>query len=246
MSKRAPVLVALLMTVGVLLLVLASSAGTSAVGFGEAWKMRYESGPEVTDDGCTPEEQRMEPPPQECEYLPETPPLVRSVVAVGLGMVVLVIGMLLAFALVTAIISIRFQLRKRRRLAGILLDDVDQDPVDDPTQAQRAKVRTAARQALEELRRRQGGDPGDAVIAAWLVLEAAAAEAGSVRQAYQTPTEFTDAVLDRHELDTAALARLRTLYQRARFGSSPVTADDVAAAASALETLVDELSGSPA
>jgi hypothetical protein len=98
------------------------------------------------------------------------------------------------------------------------------------------------RSALAVLRQRSGGPPSDAVQAAWLALEAAAAECGTSRRPHQTPTEFTSAVLAEHDVDDTALATLRGLYQRARFGEpESVTESDADAAVAALERIADAL-----
>lgn len=98
------------------------------------------------------------------------------------------------------------------------------------------------RSALALLRQRAGGPPSDAVQAAWLALEQAAAECGTTRRPHQTPTEFTSAVLAEHDVDDTALATLRGLYQRARFGQpDSVTESDADAAVAALERIADAL-----
>jgi len=79
--------------------------------------------------------------------------------------------------------------------------------------------------------------PVDAVIAAWVRLEAAAARSGVVRDPASTPTEFTVRVLDTAPVDPQATRTLLDLYLRARFGSERMTADDVAAAVGALTVL---------
>ena len=84
--------------------------------------------------------------------------------------------------------------------------------------------------------------PSDAVIAAWSNLEDAAARSGAPKKAHETPTEFTGALLARYEVDTAAAATLRGLYQRARFGApGRVSAEDAEKAAEALERVVVSL-----
>jgi hypothetical protein len=104
----------------------------------------------------------------------------------------------------------------------------------------------AARAAQAELDKHTGGPPSDAVIAAWVRLEEAAAESGTRRRADQTPTEFTDAVRAGHDAVGAALNDLRGLYHRARFGArdtvGPAEAD---AARAALADIVHAL-GDPA
>jgi hypothetical protein len=101
-----------------------------------------------------------------------------------------------------------------------------------------------AKSALALLRQRAGGPPADAVQQAWLELERATAEHGTTRRPEQTATEFTTAVLAAHSVDPAALATLRGLYQRARFGEpDTVTEADAAAAIAALDRIAATLAG---
>ncbi|WP_225752705.1 DUF4129 domain-containing protein [Actinotalea sp. Marseille-Q4924] len=79
--------------------------------------------------------------------------------------------------------------------------------------------------------------PVDAVVAAWVRLEEAAAASGLPRDPASTPTEFTLAVLDRTRADRDATRTLLDLYLRARFGEEHLTADDVAAARRAVDLL---------
>ena len=80
-------------------------------------------------------------------------------------------------------------------------------------------------------------DPTQAIVAAWLALEEAAASAGVTRVPSQTPTEFTLAVLDRTDADDDAAHRLLDLYLRARFSDLPSDGADVQAARACLVTL---------
>jgi hypothetical protein len=226
--------VALLVTVGTLLLALVSAAGTSAVDFGVGWTPGYDF---VPDD----------PPPASDENVDDAPMLVTAAVAIGLGITVLVWLLLFGLGLVVLIRVLRLQvLRWRRRSKAVQrVDEQDAEMEPGPGPQASGLVRRAARGALAELRARAGGPPADAVVAAWVVLEGASATAGSARQAHQTPTEFTAAVLAEHAVDPDALHRLRRLYQRARFGTATVlTETDVAAAESDLERLVGDLAGS--
>lgn len=80
----------------------------------------------------------------------------------------------------------------------------------------------------------------NAVIRCWLSLEQAAALAGSGRKLNQTPSEFTAAVLQAFDADPAHTAVVLRLYERARYGtpsSAAMTAGDLAAARSALDSL---------
>jgi hypothetical protein len=93
---------------------------------------------------------------------------------------------------------------------------------------------SAARSLLDDER-----DPAEAIVAAWLALEDAAASAGVTRVPSQTPTEFTVAVLDRTSADRDATRRLLDLYLHARFSGIPSDAADVEAARDCLVTLAE-------
>lgn len=79
--------------------------------------------------------------------------------------------------------------------------------------------------------------PRDAVVAAWVALEHGAAEHGAARDAAQTPTEFTEAMLRATSADPGAVTQLRRVYLRARFSPEPLRAQDVTTAASALDRI---------
>jgi hypothetical protein len=83
--------------------------------------------------------------------------------------------------------------------------------------------------------------PADAVIAAWVALEDAAGRSGIVRHPASTPTEFTVQVLDRTAADRGATRTLLALYLQARFGSDPMTPEDVRAATEAVRVLTADL-----
>lgn len=83
--------------------------------------------------------------------------------------------------------------------------------------------------------------PGDAVVAAWVALEQAAAGTGIVRERSATATELTVEVLDATRADPAATRELLDLYLAARFSAHPVTAADVAAARRCLDVLAGGL-----
>lgn len=223
--------VALLVAVGALLLTLVSAGGTSAVDFGAGWTPGYDFVPD-------------KPPPAPDEDDPDVPMLVTVTVAVGMIMVILVGLLLFGLGLVVLVGALRRQVLRRRRRRGVVRHGEELESEGPPALRASGLVRRAARSALAELRARAGGVPSDAVVAAWVVLEGAAAKAGSARQAHQTPTEFTEAVLAEHAVDTEALHRLRRLYQRARFGTATIlTKADLAAAQADLETLVGDLTG---
>ncbi|HEX5402349.1 MAG TPA: DUF4129 domain-containing protein [Pseudonocardiaceae bacterium] len=164
--------------------------------------------------------------------------------AVGIGLSTGIILAMLAFlfglgAVMVLLASLRWRRRQRLRL----------EPR--PHHGQQAAggegltgqtLLRGTRSALAQLRQRDGGPPGDAVQQAWLVLESAAADSGTERRPDQTSTEFTSAVLAAHDVDPVALATLRGLYQRARFGlPGLVTEADAEAAIAALERIAEAL-----
>lgn len=84
-------------------------------------------------------------------------------------------------------------------------------------------------------------DAHDAVIAAWLALERAIAEAGVRRAPSQTTLEFVVAVLGALELDRSALDRLSHLYRRALFDPQPLVESDRDEALGLLDGLTADL-----
>ncbi|TCO58462.1 DUF4129 domain-containing protein [Actinocrispum wychmicini] len=157
-------------------------------------------------------------------------------VAYGAALLIVLIAVMSMVGLSVFLVSltaIRFWRRRGRRVRQPALLDDESTSGD----AQEWVARAAGR-ALSEMDRREGGPPSDAVIAAWVQLERDAAASGTERKPHQTPTEFTAEVLATMPTDPVALERLRTLYQRARFGpADSVTEADVAAAKQALLAL---------
>jgi hypothetical protein len=154
-----------------------------------------------------------------------------------IGITVAVIaGILFVLAIV---LSIRSALRNRGRVGvGHVVEPVE-GTIDTVMHLRLKDAVAAARDTLV----RAGGEPGDAVVAAWLTLENAASTA---RLPHQTATEFTAVLLER-EIggDEPAVHELRTLYQRARFGDGATEAD-ARHAASALDRILAALTSEPA
>jgi hypothetical protein len=98
-----------------------------------------------------------------------------------------------------------------------------------------AALHEAAEQAATSLRTAE--EPSDAIIAAWLSLEQAAESSGMPRSPAQTPTEFTLVVLDATAAQPQAVQQLLSLYHLARFATTPLTDEHVAAALAALDQL---------
>ena len=105
------------------------------------------------------------------------------------------------------------------------------------------RLADAAQAALLELER---GDPGEGVVACWVLLERAAADAGTHRARPDTPSELAGRLIDRHEVSAAPLLRLAELYREARYSRHvlPEAARDEARAA--LEQVAAELATRPA
>jgi hypothetical protein len=109
------------------------------------------------------------------------------------------------------------------------------DVLDLATAAMRAGARDAA-QAIE-----QEVPPGDAVIAAWVALEASAERSGIHRDRAQTATEFTMEVLAETPADPRAAQELLDLYLAARFSEHRLTPTDVERAKDSLATIAQGL-----
>jgi hypothetical protein len=124
----------------------------------------------------------------------------------------------------------------RRRGPG----DASAPEVDDEVQA----VELAA--AVEEgLRGLDQGGPGEGVVASWVLLERAAADAGTHRAAPDTPSELAGRLIDRHAVSSAPLLRLADLYREARFSRHELPESARTEARAALEQLRAELEASP-
>jgi hypothetical protein len=80
-------------------------------------------------------------------------------------------------------------------------------------------------------------DPTDAVLAAWVALEDAAARSGVPRRPADTPTELTSRVLAATEADEGAVTTLLGLYHRARFSVGGVGPEAVTEARRCLDLL---------
>lgn len=136
--------------------------------------------------------------------------------------------------------------RHRRRAAASpraveVADDLVPELGADPALPGLRDATSAAQRSLRDI-----ADPGDAVVAAWVALEDAAATAGVPRAPAQTPTELTVTVLARTDADPDAVAELLALYHRARFSARPVGADEVDRAAACLERLAASWDALPA
>ncbi|MET0789844.1 MAG: DUF4129 domain-containing protein [Cellulomonas sp.] len=152
--------------------------------------------------------------------------------------IIAILGALLVLGVFLVVKRLRLM---RARHAPYVVDAADPDVelagdvLDSATPALREGVRRAAQVLEDEV------PPGDAVIAAWVALEASAERSGLVRSRAQTATEFTVEVLDATRADPDATRALLQLYLAARYSEHVLTASDVAAARSSLAAIADDL-----
>jgi hypothetical protein len=100
----------------------------------------------------------------------------------------------------------------------------------------------AVEQGLRDLD--QGG-AGEGVVACWVQLERAAADAGTHRAAPDTASELVGRLIDRHPVSSRPLLRLAELYREARYSRHELPESSRAEARAALEQLRGELAASP-
>lgn len=174
---------------------------------------------------------RQVPPPQE--------QAARFTLEVPAGQV-MIVGLVLALALVTAIL-----IRLRRSRAD---DEGAPGAVPPVRPAEPGNVllpdlgplQGAVEDAVLRLAGAGPASSQDAVIACWLRLEEGAAAAGAARRPAQTPTEFTAAVLAAATGPGdagIAVHELLRLYHQARFGSRPLDDDAAERASTALDRI---------
>jgi hypothetical protein len=99
-------------------------------------------------------------------------------------------------------------------------------------------VRTAmADDAEEQLRLLLDGEPRNAIVACWHRFEMQALESGLPRHPWETSSEFALRMLDRADVDSAAVNRLLELYREARFSEHDLVESHRTAAAGALREI---------
>ena len=184
---------------------------------------------DVRDPAATPEPTQEAPEEEEPEEEVPANPL-----TVGIVLYTVVVGIAgIVMATVLLVWLVRWLLSRQRAAQG--------PTVPDPNITVSA-LREAAEFALFEAEAARPGEASDAVVACWVLLERAAASAGTPREGPQTPTEFTAAVLAEHHADRRAVATLLALYHEARFGRTPLPDEAASTAATALRTISASLS----
>jgi len=173
--------------------------------------------------------------------IPEAAPIPTGEPGFPLGQVVIVVALLVLLLLVLYTLWQLWQNRRRRQEELFRVEDVTADTGVDPPGG--VVNLPALADAVEEALRRldEVREPRDAVVAAWVELENAAARHGWERDPAQTPTEFTAHLLAVSPAPPSDTATLRRLYQQARFAEQPVTTGQVGQARTALESIAREL-----
>ena len=174
------------------------------------------------------------PPPPPPPVVPRMPPRAGSAwPAAGL---ILAVAVAVAVVVLVAVVVWRSSPAWRERRAKSHRAAQDSSAA---TDHDREAARRTLRGGLDEALRlvAQLTDPTDAIVAAWLALEEAAAMIGAPRGPADTPTEFTAAVLAHTPADRIAVGMLLQLYHRARFSTGGVGADDLASARRCLREL---------
>ncbi|MBM7771853.1 hypothetical protein JOD54_002057 [Actinokineospora baliensis] len=179
------------------------------------------------------------PPPPPTDSGAESPNGVLDFISgISTGLLLLVVAVMLLIGAVGLLAG----LTRRRTRAALPELDWPSTPTDPDGATAVPHLLAATRTARLALTANPQGTPTDAIVAAWLTLESAAATLGTPRAAHETPTEFTHHLLTTHAADPTALHSLRGAYHRARFSPTAViTPADIAAAAQALTRLEHSL-----
>lgn len=156
--------------------------------------------------------------------------------------ILVVVGLVVVGLLVAALVAALRRLVESRGATPPEDDRVvapGEDPggsVDDEALAVlREGVRAATRELDDDV------PPGDAVVAAWVAVERAAAATGVERDRAQTATELALAVLGATRADPGSTRELLGLYLAARYGAEPVSGPDVARARALLAVVAQGL-----
>lgn len=150
------------------------------------------------------------------------------------------IGDLVAWAILLGVLAAlvgaaRFvAVHRWRRAPRPLVLDVE--PL--PEERAAAALAEDARARLDAL---EAGDVRNGIVRCWARLEDAVAAAGLPRSRHETSAEYTVRVLHVLDLDPHAIGELARLYREARFSEHALTEDARAAAREALARLQDDL-----
>ncbi|MDU6927474.1 MAG: DUF4129 domain-containing protein [Dermabacter sp.] len=129
-------------------------------------------------------------------------------------------------------------LRTRRTLAA------QSESEDTPSEVEASAVAASLQAAAQALER--SAVDGNAIVAAWLAIEARLTEEGYGRCSYETSSEFVERVVGSAGLDNSRLARLGGLYRTERYSSAETRPASLEEARDLLRALRGELDTAPA
>jgi Domain of unknown function (DUF4129) len=162
-------------------------------------------------------------------------------IAVPTWLLWLIVGSVMIFiaVVIIALTWTFFRFWAPAKKARLLVRDGRGGPLHDRAEQEQA-VLEALDAGLTELSDRDV-DPRRAVIACWVRLETAAAEAGTPRQPGDSPTDLVTRLLSAHRVSRAVLDRFARVYREARYATLPVGDEDRQIALDALAQMRREL-----
>jgi len=169
------------------------------------------------------------------QYQPEGPNPLGPVLEIIVWALLALAGLCFLFLCVR--VGLR-ALRARRTLAPQSKSD------DAPSEVEASAVAASLQAAVQALGMRVVD--GNAIVAAWLAIEARLTEEGYGRYSYETSSEFVERVIGSAGLDNSHLARLGELYRIERYSSTETRPASLEEARDLLRALSGELDTAPA
>lgn len=164
------------------------------------------------------------------QYQPEGPNPLGPVLEIIVWALLALAG--LCFLIICVRVGLR-ALRTRRTLAP------QSESEDAPSEVEASAVAASLQAAAQALER--SATDGNAIVAAWLAIEARLTEEGYGRYSYETSSEFVERVVGSVGLDNSHLARLGELYRIERYSSTETRPASVEEARDLLGALSGEL-----
>lgn len=151
------------------------------------------------------------------------PGAVRTVILI---LVALAVAALLALFVATVVRSLRraWESRELEVREGTALAAASTGAAAVEAQPDATVIHRGIAAALRRIDER--AEPGDAIVAAWVGVEEAAADSGVVRGVSETPGEFAVRIIARRSAIDGDARRLLALYERVRFGDYVATEAD--------------------
>lgn len=176
------------------------------------------------------------------EPLPELPAdadpgAVRTVILILLGLVAAALLALLV-VVVTRALRRAWENRELDAREGAVISAGTTTAAAADAQPDAAVIQRGIAAALQRID--QPAAAGDAIVAAWVGVEEAAADSGVARGVSETPGEFAVRIIARRSAIDADARRLLALYEKVRFGGYAATETDRADARGLLERIERE------